>query len=311
MPGKSNKNLKLEGVFTAEVPDTTGEVLKVSGASIENLVGGWVNVEHINPPDMEKSDIPDDFKGFTSVIGIITDAHKIFSNSDCRTEKELEAWKKIKKPLIYGHLELFTDPAASHPNSLAAAAIAKALHNHSTGKKLGLSVEGATLKRNGNELTATVLRQLAMTLKPANRAAYADISEANSNNLIQKSEYSRKYKGEGEPLYKSVDMSYISVVKTDYGIAAALQKLNKALTAGSPTGAPGSLTQGDTLQSSSHLRKLAKFIGKKRPKKEEILKAIPNLKEDEAEKIEKALKDFDILQKMSTTSAIYNDLKKR
>lgn len=83
------KNVILEGVFSAQSPDTSGEVLDVKGADISSLNDGtaFVNTEHTNPEDIEKAD--GDFKGFQAVVGKVNWARKIFTKEDCKSDREL------------------------------------------------------------------------------------------------------------------------------------------------------------------------------------------------------------------------------
>lgn len=89
-----------------------------------------------------------------------------------------------------------------------------------------------------------------------------------------------------EPLHKSINAQLLSEVVpplNDHGLKNAIEDLKKALTAGSGMGAPSSRTGGDALQ---------KVFGlfKKPAKKAEILAKYPDLSDDQAEKMEKALK---------------------
>lgn len=300
------KNVILEGVFGSECIDTAGERLLVNGADISHLIGGFVNTEHINPTDLEKEK-DSDFKGFQSIVGRVVDAKKIYSEQDCKTDKEKKAFKTLNCPLIYGKVEIFDGPDA-HDNAKAAASLARMLHNTNT--KLGLSVEGSTIKRNGQVLEKTIIRGLALTLKPANRTAKVDLVQDSTTPQVAKSQKNEALVGGMEPLYKSIDMQYIHCVPEmqDFGLFEAFNKLKKALEAGSSTGAPASLTQGAALQKENHLHKLVKFFGKK-PKKDDILKALPNLKEEDAEAISKAIKDHSYNEFSEIAEEFYKKIK--
>jgi hypothetical protein len=316
------KNLILEGIFSVETPDTAGEILCVDGADISDLQTGkaLLNTEHINPEDAEKSKTPENFKGFQSIVGRVVNAKKIFSDKDCATDSEKRAWNEYKKPLIYGTVEIWDGPDA-HPNARAAASIARMLHKDSEGHRLGLSVEGSTLKREGNILKQTVIRKMALTAKPANRSATIDIVKDTSAPEVAKSMSTKTAQGDFEPLRKSVAMQNIHYVpeilqvsgSSDIKVklADALQVLRKTLTAGGVNAAPGSLTGGSALQSESQLGKLAKLIGKKPVSREEIKKAVPGISDEQAEKVEKALKAFRLKKSMDFAQNLYEEMTKK
>lgn len=306
-----NQNVYLEGVFSAETPDTSGEVLSVRGADISSLNNsGYLNTEHIAPEDGDKSE-SDGAKGFETVVGRVVKAKKIFSAKDCETRSELRAWNKFLVPLIYGTIEIWDGPDA-HPNARAAASIAKMLSRNPDGPKLGLSVEGATLQRKGKSLAATVIRGMALTLKPCLRTATVDLVQPTEQDLqLHKKEYVGSFKGNGEPLFRSTvsDVVIAGNQEPSQRLLGALETLKKTLTAGSGNAAPGALTQGSALQAPPSMHKLANFFGKKKPKKDEILKAIPGLDEYKAEAIAKAMEDYELEKSLRMTNAIYNTLK--
>lgn len=311
---KLRKNVVLEGIFSAESPDTSGEVLIVRNADISSLNDGtaFVNTEHINPSDLDKKDENDkkdkDFKGFQSIVGKVLGAKKIFGEKDCESDRELGAWNAMKVPMIYGRIEIFDGPEA-HDNAKAAASIARMLAKDSD-TKLGLSVEGSTLEREGKLLKRTVIRNMALTLKPAFKGARVDLVKDTRPSDSPEPVLKSATQDGIEPLYKSVDMNLVQVYEPaeDYGLSRAVQKLRKALTAGSPNAAPSSLTQGAALQSQnkeSELEKIWKACNHKAPSKEALKKMIPSLTDSQAEKIEKALKKKALQKAEAVTSAIY------
>lgn len=327
-----SKNVTLEGIFSVETPDTAGEVLDVKGADISDLQSGnaSLNTEHISPSDGENSEMhkdengkeSDDFKGFQSIIGRVINAKKIFSDADCESDRELAAWKKFQKPMIYGSVEIF-DGEHAHPNARAAASIARMFHKTGAGPRISLSVEGATIKREGNLLKQTVIKHMAGTLKPANRAATIDIVADDSTPQADKPMVKMATEGAYEPLRKSVAMDTMqfipnieTVVLTGIDqvasqLANALQNLRKTLTAGGMNAAPGSLTGGSALQpehQGSQLHKLYKLVGKK-PTKESIKKAIPELSDEDVSKVEKALKLIKSKEQGEDMNKLYLDMK--
>lgn len=308
------KNLILEGVFGSEVPDTSGEILDIAGADISELKSGkaLVNTEHISPKDIEKADTPDHAKGFSSIIGRVLDAKKIFSKEDCANERELKAWSKIQRPIIYGKLEIWDGPVA-HDNAKAAASIARMLNRSDAPFRLGLSVEGSTLKRDGNILKKTVIRGMAATIKPCNRTATMDIVEDHSAPGAPKP-MAKHEAAEGviEPLYKSIDMQFLSqgtASRVDK-LAEAHAKLKKTLTAGGTNAAPSSLTQGSALQGESELGKLAKMF-RKMPTRSELKKALPKADDKALDKILEALQKRYLAKYEQEAEAFYLKFKKQ
>ena len=306
------KNVILEGIFSVETPDTAGEVLDVKGADISDLQTGKapLNTEHINPDDADKEDVhkdmdeskKDDFKGFSSIVGRVINAKKIFSDADCDSDLQLRAWKEYHKPMIYGSVEIYDGPDA-HQNAQAAASLARMFNKAEGGPQLRLSVEGGTIKREGNYLKQTVIKNMALTMKPANRAATIDIVKDEHAPLVSKSMNNRLRRVHTNPYEnqlqwhicnifptETVILSGIEQMKTQ--LADALQNLRKTLTAGGMNAAPGTLTQGSALQpehQGSQLHKLVKLLGSKPINVGEIKKALPGISDKDAEIVMKRL----------------------
>lgn len=310
------KNVILEGVFASEVVDTSGEVLKIDGADISELQTGRavLNTEHTNPEDfkgnIEKGDKGP--KGFDAIVGRVLGAKKIYSKNDCQTDKELEAWNKIQKPLIYGQVEIWDGPDA-HDNSRAAAAIAR-MFNKVGEKGLGLSVEGSTLKRNGNILEKTIIKRMALTKRPANRTAWIDIKD-DSAPRASKPMLKTATEGALEPLFKSIDMQLVGVqqeFRPDFGLLEARQKLKKALDAGGAnSSAPAAKVQGSALQKESELDKLYRTFSGKVPSKQELKQVLKSASESDLEKIHDALKKKHLLKYENQMEKMYSNFKKR
>lgn len=306
-----NKNLVLEGIFASEVPDSSGEVLNVSGADIDELKSGkaLVNTEHVSAKDLDKASTPDDFKGFQTIIGRVLNAKKIFDENDCQNKRELTAWHKIQKPLIYGQIEIWDGPDA-HDNAKAAASIARMLHNANTDYKLGLSVEGQTLKREGNLLKETVIRCIAATLRPCNRTATVDIVKDDSTPSAPTSVMKKAATSGGfEPLFKSVDVNSFNVsylVDPKQAMMDAYTQLKKALTAGVGNAAPSSLTGGEALKSLS--KKIVKAFNKK-PTKKDLKKLLKSVKEEHLDIIYKNVTSEFYLQHEDKMNKLYKKFK--
>lgn len=313
---KLSKNLILEGIFSVETPDTSGEVLDVQGADISDLQTGKapLNTEHINPEDADKEEMHknhEGFQGFNSIIGRVINAKKIFSDKDCASDRELSAWNEFRKPMIYGSVEVWDGPDA-HDNARAAAAIARMFNKHQEGPQLGLSVEGSTVKREGNILKRTVIRKMAMTMKPANRAATVDIVSDSSSPQVAKSMSAKTAEGGLEPLRKSVAMQYVHFnlpqTLNDYGLSNALGKLKKALDAGSASAAPSALSGGAALQKESQLAKLVKLFGNKPPSKGLIKAQIPGISDEDAAKVEEYFIRKSLSKNINLATSLYEEL---
>lgn len=286
---KLKKNLIVEGVLTAQVPDTAGEVLDVKGAHIEDLQTGRapVNTEHINPDDIKKDG---DQNGFQSIVGRVVNAKKIMDEDDCETPDELKAYKHLNVPLIWGKIEIF-DGDKAHDNARAAASIIRNYDDAGVKHLIGYSVEGNTLKRDGNVLKETVIKRIALTAKPANKAAVIQVVKDQPQSTAASIAKSASSTGGFEPLFKSENfMSHMHVVENDFGLSKALFKLKKALSAGNTNVAPGSLTGGAALQTESQLSKLKKLIGNKKISRDILKKYLPNISEGDLDKIEAVMK---------------------
>jgi len=306
---KLAKNLIVEGVLSAQVPDTAGEVLDVAGADISELQTGRapVNTEHINPEDIKK-DMENN--GFQAIVGRVVSAKKIFKADDCDTPFELQAYKNLGVPLIWGTIEIFDGPKA-HDNARAAASVIKHYDDAGVKQLIGYSVEGSTLKREGNLLKETVIKRLALTAKPANKAAVVQVvkdqPQTSSSSITKHTGTSGGY----EPLYKSENfMGNMRVVKNDYGLSKALFRLRKTLDAGGTNAAPSSLTQGSALQGETQLGKLRKLIGKKKISRDILKGYLPGISEESLDKVEAVLKHQDYLENLNTAKEFYELISK-
>lgn len=313
---KLTKNILMEGIFSVETPDTSGEVLNVEGADISDLQTGKapLNTEHINPEDAEevrKDEKNKGFEGFNSIIGRVVNAKKIFSQDDCGSDRERAAWSEFKKPMIYGAVEIWDGPDA-HDNARAAAAIARMFSKSQEGPQLGLSVEGATIKREGNQLKRTVIRKMALTMKPANKAATVDIVSDSSAPRVSKSVSALAYEGGQEPLRKSISMTSmhidVPVIPKDFGLSDALASLRKALTAGTPSAAPSSLSGGEALQGESQLAKLVKLFGNKPPSRGLLKAKVPGISDEMCAKVESYFKKRELSKNMKLTETAYAEM---
>lgn len=282
-----SKSVILEGVFASEAIDSSGEILSIQGSDISELQSGRavVNTEHVSPEDIAKGNDKDP-QGFSTIVGRVINAKKIFDIKDCETDKERDAYKKIRKPLIYGSIELY-DGDDAHSNAKAASALAKLFSKSDNGPRLGLSVEGATLKRKGHLLEETAIRRMALTMKPCNKTAWINVSNRESSNNMLKGQN----QGSVETLSKTLAMTFVDIKKDNHinGLAINLNNLKKALEAGGLNSTPGNSNQGSSLQKQSQLAKLIKIVGSK-PTKEMIKQTIPELNEEEIAKVQEGIK---------------------
>lgn len=203
----------IDGIAGAETWDSSGELLDIKEADISTLEEGKgvLNWEHRGP----------DSHGHTpsDVVGKIIYAKKIFSADDCGDSRQLAFWKRLELPFIYIKARLFD--AAGHQAAKDLAAIIRDAKMHNEPVIVGFSVEGATLDKEKQVLKSTLIKKVAVTVTPCNKAAVLD-------------KYEEESKEEKE-------------IKRIVEIAQA-DDLNKALEAGSTAAAPSSLTQGSALQ---------------------------------------------------------------
>lgn len=302
------KNITVAAVLSAETPDTTGEVLDVKNADISVLKSGKapLNTEHINPDDIAKES-DKDFKGFNTIVGRVVTAKKIFGEDDCDNQYELKAWQDLQVPLIFGYLEFF-DGSDAHDNAKAASSIVRMAHKNGFDHMIGFSVEGQILKREGNRLAETVIKRVAATAKPANKAARIEgvvqDSASGSDTAVRKA-------AQDDPnvLHKSISTRQWSVVQ-DFGLSNALFKLRKALEAGTPSAAPSALSGGAALQSESQLTKLVKLAGKKPTSRELLKKLLPKATDEQLEKVYSHLKRLRLKKYEEEAQIVFEQLKK-
>ncbi len=302
------KNITVAAVLSAETPDTTGEILNVKNADISVLRSGsaTLNTEHLNPEDIAK-DGDNDFKGFNTVVGRIVTAKKIFSENDCENQYELNAWNDLQVPLIFGYVEFF-DGDDAHDNAKAAASLVRMAHKGGHDHMIGFSVEGQILKRKGNVLEETVIKKIAATAKPANRAAtiqgVIQDSKSQNSDAIFKAEQE-----DSNILHKSVSFKQTYIVQEDFGLSNALFKLRKALDAGNTASAPSALSGGAVLQKETSLAKLEALTGKKPVSKDFLKKLISNASEEQLEKLHSYLKKARLAKYEEDSQIAFEQLK--
>ena len=145
---------KIYGIAAAQSKDRDGETLLIDGLNTDNLT--YLNDEH------------DDSLG--RVIGAVTKHRKIFTEQDCEDDKQRRCWQVAQVPLLYVEGELATDE--EHPDAQSAAALIKFTNRmQNSPLKIGLSIEGGTIERGGEDekqLVRTLGLGASLTVKPAN-----------------------------------------------------------------------------------------------------------------------------------------------
>lgn len=248
----------LTGALATSAIDSSGEVLDIDGADISLLQEkkGFVNIEHIMPEDDDQESTPVEAEEGEKLVGKIIFARKIKSLEDCQDEDQRRWWKVYKLPMIYGAVRLFD--GAGHKNAQAIAAVIRDHIANNEPLEVGFSVEGATLKRDGYKLKETIIRGVALTVKPCNKSATADLV------YDPKAPEGYQVLPQGKAIFKSEDAIY-----TKLGGARGIVSpdLLKAMSAGSYNSAPGTLTGGAALQvEDKNLRATAKAAVRDWPK---------------------------------------------
>jgi len=235
----------IDGLIGSSAIDSSGEILNIEGCDISSVEEGnaYANFEHKSGDGGTSLDI----------VGKIVFCHKIFKASDCENPRQLQYWKGIELPCIYAVIRL-TDEAG-HPGAVAlAASIRDELKNE--GKvTISYSVEGSTLKREGQHLLKTVIRGCAITYRPCNKSVRTGIlADPAAPPGFEKKPYKEKSDdvdwlesfAESRKSDRSPDRTVLGYhVNTFIPLSDELQK---TITAGSYNAAPGSLLGGAALQ---------------------------------------------------------------
>jgi GGDEF domain-containing protein len=242
----------IDGVLGSEAIDSSGEVLDIAGADISDVEKGscLLNWEH-SPGE----------KGASTLVGIVLKAKKIFKRDDCDTDRQRKYWDEIKMPYIYGVSRLYD--GAGHEEAKRIAAI---IRDHAANNEpivCRYSVEGATLDKKDNRLAESVVRRVAVTVKPCNRTAISGlIEDPQAPAGFDKKPVKEKTrdlldfdKNETDPMFRRLGASWSVVVNP----LVDGEELSKALTAGVGNAAPSALTGGAALQKED--------LGPKKPKK--------------------------------------------
>lgn len=244
-----SSGMLMDGIIASECIDSSGEILSVEGADIGDFEDGKANLNWEHRSDDSNGASPND------VIGKFVYVKKIFSRGDCENSRQEKYWNELNDkddkgiPFIYGVARLFD--AAGHPGAVAAAAM---IRDHVANEEPLLcrfSVEGSTLKRDGNRLVHTMARRAALTVKPCNRSCNTGLLlDPNAPPGFKKefqeakdllAELAENKKSERQP-----DYMVLSGHVNEYSVFP--EDLSKAIAAGGYNSAPGTLTQGEALQ---------------------------------------------------------------
>jgi diguanylate cyclase (GGDEF)-like protein len=246
---KNTTGMILDGIFSSEAIDSSGEVVKLEGMDISSMEDGEsiANYEHKNK---------DNGGDGREIVGRIVYVRKIFNKDDCEDQRQ-EFWfeKSGGKPYLYGAVRLLD--AAGHKGAESLAAQVRDAVKHDDKILVRYSVEGTTLERDSNVIKTSIARQVAITLKPCNKTCFsAIVSDPNAPDGFSKNpqdvlkadlmpaDINRKIGGssehEGNPI--------VSDSRSDMDRLVSNLRLLKTLTAGSYDVAPSSLTGGAALQ---------------------------------------------------------------
>lgn len=256
----------IDGVLGSQCVDSSGEVLDVEGADIIDLEEGRgvLNYEH-QGADEKDEDGRHKHQG-QEIVGKIVSARKIMKETDCSSSRERLYWKKVKHPFIYGVCRLYD--GAGHEGAKALAAQIRDHHANGEPILVRFSVEGSTLSKDGNVLKRSVIRRVALTLKPCNRTADSGLLEDPNapagwdKKPTRASDILENLGKQEHPLYRKLGgqfaHEYQPIEEDDQRELVKnlikLKVMTKALTAGSMDVAPSQLSGGAALQREDVIR---------------------------------------------------------
>lgn len=229
----------IDGIVGGAQIDSSGEILDVEGADISSLRDGdgVLNWEHKGSDQGSPRDI----------VGKCIFAKKIFKESDCEDERQKTFFAESKGiPIIYAKFRLFD--GSGHLDAMACAAQIRDMYH--AGEKIvaRYSVEGSTIEKKGNVLKRSIIRAIALTLKPCNKFSNSSIVEdpswpldgnPDNTNPLEFLEETTKFEHPGYTKLYAFDNTIAPIVE---------DPVSKALEAGNYNAAPGSLTGGAALQ---------------------------------------------------------------
>jgi len=251
--GKST-GMIIDGVAASEAIDSSGEILDVKGCDISSFENGdgLLNWEHRNEENKGAS--------ANDIVGHIIYAKKIFKAEDCGDRRQKMYWDMVKLPFIYIKARLYD--GAGHPNAIALAAQIRDHVQNNEKVLCRYSIEGSTLKKDGNHLARSIARKVAVTVKPCNKSCHSGVvldpnspfegdKKSKTSSLIE-SILARSEGLVSGRLGASTTVAFNPMVNdksTEENVVSLLlmRSLSKALTAGGAGGAPSTLTGGAAL----------------------------------------------------------------
>lgn len=250
------KGMVIAGIFSSQCVDGSGERVLTRGIDITSMVEGkaGANYEHISTE-----------KGVgREILGTVIYVHKVLTYADAEDDLQKDLWKRNReKPYLFGMVRLYD--AAGHETAKNVAAMIRDSVAHKDPLRMDFSIEGSTLTREGNDITESIARAVALTIKPACKAAVSElILDPNAPSGYEKVDNTEMLKAEvfADPMYRKIGkaVEQPALVLSDstkpeqdpqYRLIknlTTIKTLKKALTAGTAEGAPSTLTQGAALQ---------------------------------------------------------------
>lgn len=233
----------LDGILGSEAIDSSGEVLDVAGADISDVDKGTLLLNWEHEPGE---------KGASTLVGKVISARKIYSEDDCENDRQRMYWNEIKLPFIYGVMRL--RDGAGHEEAKRIAALIR--DDVANGEMIvcRFSVEGSTLDKEGNRLKESIIRRVAVTVKPCNRTANAGlIEDPNAPPGFEKKHVKEPVKDlldfeDAEKSESSHPLLQRLGASTTIACNPIVEDLSKAYEAGVASAAPSALTGGAALQ---------------------------------------------------------------
>lgn len=283
MSDNIKKGLMIAGVFSAQAPDKTAEVIDVKGMDISSLNDGTaiLNAEHEGGK-------------FSSYLGRVVSAKKIYKMDDCKTAHEKKSFKECgENPIIYGVAELFDDE--DHSEAKDAAAVIKHYKKRNLPIAARFSIEGSSLDKDGNLIKRSIARRVALTIAPCNAACESEvISELSKSEKSVYNNITKEFNANKGPVTNDllvVDQD--GIFKSLNNLQDVFGKLQKALEAGIASGAPGTLTQGAALQGKAKKKEETTLPGEETTRKEDSQQVKP-VSEKKMDRIDDAAKELSV-----------------
>jgi GGDEF domain-containing protein len=244
---KNAKGMVLDGVFSSEAIDSSGEVVKLKGLDISSMEDGQsvANYEHKNKDD----------GGFgRETVGRIIYVKKIFNAEDCEDQRQRYYFKKTGgQSYLYGMIRLLD--AAGHTGAQALAAQVRDAITHDDQILVRYSVEGTTLEKENNIIKTSIGRKVALTIVPCNKTCYSGVLVDGAAPDGYEKYPQEVLKSLQDPSNRCIggSVSYecnpiVQDSKSPLDRLVESLELLKSMTSGSYDAAPSTLTGGSALQ---------------------------------------------------------------